>query len=367
MKIIDVSTTQVFYPDVQPVKHGTSKFSRKHSDQLFVHLKTDEGIEGLGIGEAPPGARAVVENGLRDILIGSDPFDIERLWSEMFWRINTYGRTGIALRALSAVDIGLWDLKAKALSQPLYKLLGGYTESILVYGSSGWTSFTEEELLSSLTKFVELGFVGVKMKVGKDFGNSEREDIDRVAAVRNSIGNDVALYVDANGAYRAKQAIYLAKEYENYQIGWFEEPVIADDIYGLAQVKNSIPIPVATGENEFTRHGFKELMSRDAVDIVQPDVGRVGGVTEWMKIAQLADSFNLQVASHCLQFVHIHLACSTPNFKILESLDMDNTTGDIWYTEVPQVQMGKLSPFPDRPGLGLELDPYAMEKWSVQS
>ena len=286
MKIIDVSTTQVFYPDVQPVKHGTSKFSRKHSDQLFVHLKTDEGIEGLGIGEAPPGVRAVVEN-------------------------------------LTNV--------------------------------------------SSLTKFVELGFVGVKMKVGKDFGNSEREDIDRVAAVRNSIGNDVALYVDANGAYRAKQAIYLAKEYENYQIGWFEEPVIADDIYGLAQVKNSIPIPVATGENEFTRHGFKELISRDAVDIVQPDGGRVGGVTEWMKIAQLADSFNLQVASHCLQFVHIHLACSTPNFKILESLDMDNTTGDIWYTEVPQVQMGKLSPFPDRPGLGLELDPYAMEKWSVQS
>ena len=367
MKIIDVSTTQVFYPDVEPVKSGTSGFLTKHSDQLFVHLKTDEGIEGLGIGEASPGTREVVENGLRDILIGRDPFDIGRLWSEMFWRINAYGRTGIALRALSAVDIGLWDLKAKALCQPLYKLLGAYTESVPVYGSGGWTNYTVEELLSSLTKFVEKGFVGVKMKVGKDFGNSEREDIDRVAAVRNAIGDEVALYVDANGAYRAKQAIYLAEEYENYQIGWFEEPVIADDISGLAQVKKSVSIPVATGENEFTRHGFKELISREAVDIVQPDAGRVGGITEWMKIAQLADSFNLQVASHCLQFVHIHLACSTPNFKILESLDVDNKTGEIWYTEVPQLQMGKLSPFPDKPGLGLELDPYSIEKWSVQS
>ena len=365
MKITDVTTTELFYPDVGPVQSGTALAAASGWGRLFVHIKTDEGTEGLGVGEASPGARGVVESGLRDLLLDRDPFDIERLWSDMFWRARRFGRAGIGLHALSAVDIGLWDLKAKALGLPLYKLLGPFTDTVPVYGSGGWANLNTADLTANMTAFVEQGVKRVKMKVGKDFGRSEREDIERVAAVREAVGDNVALYIDANSAYYPKQAIYMAEEFARYQVGWFEEPVLADDVDGLAEVRRAIPIPVATGENEYTKHGFRQLITGGGVDIVQPDVGHVGGVTEWMKVAQLAHAFNLPVAPHAMEVVHLHLACATPNLKVVESLDIEAQTDRVWYTEVPQQEDGMLSPFPDKPGLGLELDPYAVEKWSV--
>ena len=159
--------------------------------QLFVHIHTDEGVEGLGIGQSSPGVRQVVEDGFRNLLIGKDPFNIEQLWNEMFWHVRGYGRKGIAFCALSAVDIGLWDLKAKALGVPLFKLLGPYRESVPIYGSGGWTNFSEQELIEEMVGYAEQGIPRVKMKVGKDFGQSEREDIQRLAAVRKALGDDV--------------------------------------------------------------------------------------------------------------------------------------------------------------------------------
>ena len=262
--------------------------------------------------------RQVIDHGLKDLLVDQDPFDIERLWSAMFWRVRGYGRKGLAFCALSAVDIALWDLKAKALGLPLFKLLGPFTDSIPIYGSGGWTNFTVDELIAETTGWVDQGIKRVKIKVGKDFGQSEREDIQRLEAVRRAVGDDVAIYVDANNGYYPKQAIYMAKEFERYQVGWFEEPVLADDIDGLARVAKSTSIPVATGEHEYTKYGFRELISRGGADIVQPDVGRVGGVTEWMKVAHLAHSFDLPIAPHSVQLVHLHLACATPNLKVVE-------------------------------------------------
>ena len=368
MKITDLTTTVLFYPHVKPVQDATHLPPRPGEGgrgQLFVHIKTDEGLEGLGVGQASPGVRQVVETGLKDLLIDQDPFDIEKLWDDMFWRVRGYGRKGVAFCALSAVDIGLWDLKAKALGLPLYKLLGPYTDSVPIYGSGGWTSYTREELVAEMAGYVEKGIARVKMKVGKDFGRAEREDIERVSAVRRALGDDVALYIDANNGYYAKQAIYMAREFQQYQVGWFEEPVLADDIRGLAEVREAISIPVATGENEYTKYGFRELLAGGGVDIVQPDVGRVGGVTEWMKVAHLAHSFNLPVAPHAVRLVHLHLACATPNLKVVEFLDLELEIDRVWYTELPQQKDGMWSPFPDKPGLGLELDPYAVEKWSV--
>ena len=158
------------------------------------------------------------------------------------------------------------------------------------------------------------------MKVGKDFGQSEREDAARLAAVREAVGADVQIFIDANNGYYAKQAIRLARVFAEYDVGWFEEPVLADDIEGLAAVARAIEIPVATGEHEYTKYGFRELIARGGADIVQPDVGRVGGITEWMKVAHLAHAFNLPVAPHAYQLVHLHLACATPNLKIVEYL-----------------------------------------------
>ena len=368
MKIVDVTTTELFYPHTGHIQDATVLPPGPDAGgrgQLFVHIATDEGLEGLGIGQASPGVRQVIESGLKGLLLDQDPFDTEKLWSDIFWQVRGYGRKGVAFCALSAVDIGLWDLKAKALGLPLYKLLGPYTDSVPIYGSGGWTNFTSEELVAEMSGYVEQGIKQVKMKVGKDFGKSEREDIERVAAVRQAVGDDVALYVDANNGYYAKQAIYMAREFEQYQVGWFEEPVLADDIQGLAEVRRAITIPVASGEHEYTRYGFKELITGGGADIVQPDVARVGGVTEWMKVAHLAQAFNLPVAPHMAPLVHLHLACATPNLKVVEYANVVLEGDRVWYTELPEQRDGMWSPFRDRPGLGLELDPYAVEKWSV--
>lgn len=368
MKITDVTTTLLFYPHTKPIQDATIPspgLGAGGRGELFVHIHTDEGVEGLGIGQSSPGVREVVEAGLRDLLVGQDPFDIERLWNDMFWQVRGYGRKGIAFCAISAVDIGLWDLKAKALGLPLYKLLGAYTDSVPIYGSGGWTNFDQDGLVAEMTGYVAQGIPRVKMKVGKDFGKSEREDIQRLAAVRKAVGDDVAIYVDANNGYYPKQAIYMAKEFEHFQVGWFEEPVLADDIQGLAEIRRAIDIPVATGEHEYTKYGFKELIAAGGADIVQPDVGRVGGVTEWMKVAHMAHGFNLPVAPHAVQLVHLHLACATPNLKVVEYMNTGLERDRVWYTEFPEQKDGMWSPYHDKPGLGLELDPYAVEKWAV--
>ncbi len=365
MKITEVTTTELYYPDAQPTQDSTTPAPLSGRGQLFIHLHTDEGYEGLGVCQSSPGVRQVVEYGLRDVLVGRDPFATERLWEDMFWRVRGYGRKGVAFLAISGADVGLWDLKAKALGLPLYRLLGPYADSVPVYGSGGWTNFSEAELLDEMTGYVQDGIPRVKMKVGKDFGRSEREDIRRVEQVRRAVGDDVAVYVDANNGYYAKQAVYMAREFEHSQVGWFEEPVLADDIAGLAEVRRAVSVPVATGEHEYTKLGFKELIAGGGTDIVQPDVGRVGGVTEWMKVAHLAQSFNLPVAPHAVQLVHLHLACAVPNLKVVEYMNTSLETDAIWYTDFPKQQGGTWSPYPDRPGLGLELDPYAVEKWAV--
>jgi L-alanine-DL-glutamate epimerase-like enolase superfamily enzyme len=202
------------------------------------------------------------------------------------------------------------------------------------------------------------------MKVAKDFGKSEAEDLKRLAAVRKAVGDDVEIFVDANNGYYAKQAIAMSRRFEEYNVRWFEEPVLADDIQGLAEISRATTIPVATGEHEYTRYGFKELIAQGGADIVQPDVGRVGGVTEWMKVAHLAHAFNLPVAPHAVQVVHLHLACATPNLRV-EYLCVSEETDKIWYTELPEPKNGMWSPYPDRPGLGLELDPAAVKKYGV--
>jgi L-alanine-DL-glutamate epimerase-like enolase superfamily enzyme len=183
--------------------------------------------------------------------------------------------------------------------------------------------------------------------------------------VREAVGDEVEVFVDANNGYYAKQAIRMAREFAPYHVGWFEEPVLADDIEGLAAVARAIDIPVATGEHEYTKYGFKDLIARGGADIVQPDVGRVGGVTEWMKVAHLAHAFNLPVAPHAYQLVHLHLTCATPNLRIVEYLGIVEEADRIVYREFPEPQDGMWSPYPDRPGLGLELDPVALRNYAL--
>lgn len=369
MKITDVSTTMLHDPQGFVIQDATIPPPRRGArgrNALFVHIKTDDSkVEGLGIGTGLRAIQAVVEDNLTDLLIGQDPFNTEKLWNDMFWHVRGFGRKGIAFQAISAIDIGLWDLKAKALGLPLYRLLGPYRDSVPVYGSGGWTNFSQTELIKEQMAYVDRGFPRIKMKVARDFGQAERDDIARLKAVRKAAGDDVEVFVDANNGYYAKQAIRMSKAFEDYQVGWFEEPVIADDIDGLAAVSQATTIPVATGEHEYTKFGFKELIERGGADIVQPDIGRVGGVTEWMKVAHLAHAFNLPVAPHAVQLVHLHTACATPNLKVVEYLGVSEQSDKVWYTEFPEPQEGMWSPYPDRPGLGLELNPASVKKFRV--
>lgn len=364
MRITDVTTTVLHDPGATAFQDATMPARGTSWAGIFVHIKTDEGPEGLGIG-VMPGTRDLIEQVLKPLLIGRDPLHHERLWEEMFWAVRGYGRKGMAFCALSAVDVGLWDLKGKIFDAPLYRLIGPYTDTVPIYGSGGWTHLSEAELVREQVGYVERGIPRVKMKVGKDFGKAEAEDVRRVAAVRKAVGDDVEVYIDANNGYYAKQAITMARRFAPYNVGWFEEPVLADDIAGLAAVARAIDIPVATGEHEYTKYGFKDLIAAGGADIVQPDVGRVGGITEWLKVAHLAHAFNLPVAPHAVAPVHLHLACCTPNLRVVEVLGVEDEVYRRWFIDYPEQKDGLWSPFPDRPGLGLELNPKAVEKYAI--
>ena len=235
MQITDVKTTVLSMPHLTGIQDATIRHLEQGRTQCFVHIVTDEGLEGLGTGGGARAAREIIEGSLKPILIGQDPLNIEQLWDDMFWRIRGVGRKGLAFCALSAVDIALWDLKARYYQTPLYKLLGPYTDTVPVYGSGGWTHFSIDELIAEQASYVERGMKSVKMKVGKDFGQSEGEDVARLSAVRKALGDDVEILIDANNGYYAKQAIRMAQTFEEYNIGWFEEPVLADDIEGLGR------------------------------------------------------------------------------------------------------------------------------------
>ena len=364
MKITEIKTTLLYDPNgfvvqdatIPPIPSGT-----KGRSQLFVHIHTDEGPIGLGMAPGQRAIREVIHQNLSGVLVGQDPFMIEKLWQDMFWRVRGFGRKGIAFQAIAAIGIALWDLKGKILNQPIYRLLGPAHESVPIYGSGGWTNYSEAELVAEQTGYVERGIPRVKMKVAKDFGRSEREDIERLSAVREAVGDDVEIYVDANNGYYAKQAIKMSQIFEQFDVAWFEEPVLADDIPGLAQVSQATTIPVATGEHEYTKYGFRDLLLAGAVDIVQPDVHRVTGITEWMKVAAMADAFNLPVAPHAVSLVHLHCAMATPNLKVVEVLGAEEQSNSVWWTEVPPYEGGNWRPFDDRPGLGLEISPDALK------
>lgn len=365
MKITNIRSLRLYDSSSAPFQDSTMARPANGLAWMFVQLETDAGITGTAYSEGAGPVRAFIHEQLADLVVGADPFETEKLWNDMFWRVRGNGRKGAAFQAISTIDNAVWDIKAKALGVPLYRLLGPAHERIPVYGSGGWTNYTEKELVAEQTRLAERGFARTKMKIGKDFGKAEREDIARVKAVRKALGENATVYVDANNGYYAKQAIRVAESLAELDIGWFEEPVLADDIPGLAQVAKATSIPVATGEHEYTKYGFRDLITAGAVDIVQADIGRVGGVTEWMKVAHMAAAFNLPMAPHAYCLLHLHPAMATPNLMVVEMLDIEWDVMTKWLIDPPQPENGYWKPDHDRPGNGVELDPRAVEKYRI--
>lgn len=265
------------------------------------------------------------------------------------------GRKGLAFCAYSAVDIALWDLKGKALGMPLFRLLGGTNPEVPIYASGGWTSYSTEELVAEAKMMVSKGYKKIKLKVGVEGGNNPDEDVRRVAAVREAIGPDIGFMLDANNVWRAATAIQFANKIREYNIEFFEEPVFADDIPGLAEFKRGTDIPLATGEHEYTRYGVRDLFLNHAVDILQCDATRVGGYTEMLRIMALSQAFNKAFAPHGMEHMHMHLVAAAPNGVYLEKLFMFDEVVKSVYLNAPEPVNGIMT-IPEKPGLGLELN-----------
>lgn len=366
MKITEISAECYSWPRAKPIRNG--KYTYTHGGINVVKVKTDEGVTGIGLGgggSTNAGVQTFVGlvEGFKPALIGEDPLDVERIWANM-WVPKLIGRRGLSTRVISAIDIALWDLKGKLCNLPVYKLLGGYTNKIPTYIAGGYYQEGKglRELAQEMEQNVAMGARAVKMKIG---GASINEDVERVRVAREAVGSEVKLLVDANNAYRYYEAIEIARKIEKYDIFWFEEPVMPDDYRGHAMVAAATSIPVATGENEYTRYGFRDLIEHRAAAILNADAQILGGVTEFMKVAALAQAYDLPVAPHGNQDVHVHLVSAIPNGLIVEYYR--DTVDPMWgksFKEQLMLKDGYLKP-PDRPGFGIELNEEALKPYKI--
>ncbi len=364
MKITNVSMESYRWPRHTPISNGLYTYT--HSGINLINVETDEGVTGTGISagiqDAPEVASAILDH-LKQVVIGRDPLDNERHWHEM-WRPKLVGRRGITTRVIGGLDIALWDLKGKVANMPLYKLLGGFTDHVPAYVAGGYYEEGKglRELAEEMERNLEIGARAVKMKVG---GVPINEDVERVRVVRETVGPDVKVMVDANNAYRHYEAIQFARKVEKYDVFWFEEPVEPDDYIGQREITRATSVPIAAGENEYTRYGFRDMINHRAVDILQPDALILGGITEFMKVVALAQANDLDVAPHGAQEVHIHLVAAISNGLILEYYrdSVDPMHGKI-YKETVMIKDGDVYA-PNRPGLGLEVNRDALAEWRV--
>jgi D-arabinonate dehydratase len=361
VKITGLTTEEYKWPRHKPITNGLHTYT--HAGLGLVKIETDEGTTGIGLGATGAIQRATVEH-LKKELIGEDPIDVERLWHKM-WVPKLIGRRGLTTRAISAIDIGLWDIRAKRAGLPLYKLLGGFRDRVPTYIAGGYYEEGKglKELQREMVENVELGARAVKMKVG---AVAMAEDVARVRAVREAIGPDVKLLVDANCAYRAYQAVQFARRIEEYDPFWFEEPIAPDDLEGHRRLVEATTIPIATGENEYTRYGFRDLIERGGVAILNADAKVLGGVTEFMKVVALAQARDLDIAPHGSQDIHVHLVAAIANGLILEFYrdTVDPMWGKIYRHTLRLNDDGTVSP-PDVPGLGAEPNDAALAPYRV--
>jgi L-alanine-DL-glutamate epimerase-like enolase superfamily enzyme len=321
---------------------------------------------GLGFSYAPRAAATLVEELLSREVLGRDPMDVPDLWIRMVRKIRNVGRPGVASCAIAAVDTALWDLKARLLELPLAELLGVARTAVPVYGSGGFTSMTDAELSGQLAHWVhDLGIPRVKMKIGTDRGSRPALDVHRVALARDVIGDDADLFVDANGAFTRKQAIRLAGPLADLGVTWFEEPVSSDDLDGLHEVREAIPIEVAAGEYGYDIPYFERMCAAGAVDVLQADVSRCAGISDWLRVAGLAAAHGLQLSGHCAPSLHLAPASSIPNLRHVEYFH-DHARIDRLLFDGPGAPVaGVLTPCLDRPGAGLELKEADAENYLV--
>jgi L-alanine-DL-glutamate epimerase-like enolase superfamily enzyme len=350
-------------PTDQPEADGTIAWD---STTVVVVTVRAGGDTGVGFTYGPRACATLIDDVLRKDVAGRDVLDVPGAWGAMVASIRNVGRPGVASMAISAVDTALWDLKAKLLGLSVARLLGVVREAAPVYGSGGFTTYSDERLREQFTHWVhELGIPRVKMKIGQDWGANEARDLERIHVARETIGPDARLFVDANGAYTRKQAVRMARAMGDDDVSYFEEPVSSDDLEGLHLIRNLIDMDVAAGEYGYHLAYFADMCAAEAVDILQADVSRCGGVTEWMRVAALAAAHGLPVSAHTAQSLTAHVACAVPNVVHLEYFHDHARCDRILFDGVLEPVGGVLRPDPERPGFGLELKLADAERYAA--
>jgi len=357
-----------------PYPEHTVKVMWKHRGvkTTFVKISTDEGIYGIGeckVVLAPQVTSLIIQELLKPILIGKDPFDVDAIWEYMYGLMKYRGQVkGFMLEAISGVDIALWDIIGKATNKPVHKLLGGcFRDRIDAYASSILWGKTEDVVETAL-KLVEDGHKAIKLKGGRGV----QKDVENIKAIRQAIGNDVELMLDANCAYDFPTALKLGRKLERYDIYWFEEPISPEQIDDYVRLTKALDVPIATGENEFTRWGFRDIITKRAADIIMPDIGRAGGISECKKIASMANAFGILYSPHTgvvgagIKAASIHLSAAIPNFLTYEYFWESNPlTDEILVEPIEKFERGYIK-VPDKPGLGIEIKEDILSKYLIK-
>jgi L-alanine-DL-glutamate epimerase-like enolase superfamily enzyme len=351
--VTDLRVSAYTVPTEEPESDGTLDWA---ATTVVVAEPVAGGQTGLGFTYSSTAAGRVIEEHLREVVLGTDALDVAGTWSAMVRAIRNLGRPGIASAAIAAVDIALWDLKAKLLDLALVDLLGAVRDAAPVYGSGGFTSLSDRDLCQQLERWVHgLHIPRVKMKVGTGWGSAPHRDLARAELVRGAIGDAAELYVDANGAFSTGPAVRIGRAFSDLGVTWFEEPVSSDDLAGLARVRAAIAPDVAAGEYGADLAYFERMCAAGAVDVLQADVSRCAGITEWLRAAAVAAGHGLEVSGHCAQSLHVHPACAIPNLRHLEHFADHERTDRLLLDGVLDAAGGVLRPDRSRPGLGLAL------------
>lgn len=386
MKIIDVKSHVLQYPLEKELGYSQMYFDRRTAH--IVEVVTDEGIHGYGEafggGQVALANKAIIELVIRPMILGEDPLDRERIWHKVYNLLRDHGQKGMPIQSLSGVDIALWDIAGRYLKLPLYKLLGGaFRQSISVYGYGMMLQRVpelEKSFAGESIRIVEAGYKAIKMKIG--LGASR--DIQLVKAVREAIGPDILLMVDANHAYTAREAIPLGRKLEHLDVFWFEEPVAPEDHQGYRDVCTALDLPVAGGEAEFTRWGFRDLIANRCVDVLQPETCGLGGITEYCKVLALAHTYFIPVVNHVwgsavAVATNLHLLAALPDLPgaaepVQPMLEYDTTPNRfreellVKPLDIPgQVKRnGGWVSLPPGPGLGIEIDLNFQKRFEVK-
>lgn len=345
---LEVSAFRV--PTDGPEADGT--FAWNSTTFVVVHLQAG-GVRGIGYTAANLATATLIDQELREVVVGCDPMDIPAAWLAMVQRVRNLGRAGVASMAISAVDTALWDLKGKLLGVSVAKLLGQVREAVPVYGSGGFTTYSNSRLAAQLSGWVEEGIRAVKMKVGTHPG----DDLERVRAARRAVGPEIELFVDANGAYSRKQALAFAEAFGEPGVSWFEEPVSSDDLEGLRLVRDRAPagMDIAAGEYGYDGYYFRRMIEAGAVDVLQADASRCGGITGFLAAGRLCEAWGIPLSAHCAPALHVAACCALPAVRHMEYFYDHVRIEGMLFEGAPGVREGTLRPNPARPGLGFEL------------